>query len=330
MGHRQAQPGSAEGPRPGPTLRPRPRATDRGRIDVRDTVTQARERWLIETGQGERAVDVRIPGQLPRSRPVQQHQDGTEQRRRGRSPGSAQDVQDGALAEILPGRGRRLGVRRRQEPVQGMNLVLVLAGMAEPVVTAIVYWHLRQTDARKVSKWLVSGQVDAAQLISLLAGEWTYPEHARIVCDLTLEYLKRAPGQYQPQQIRLALSQHGFLARALQLRYPGEDQYQVHALYRFLTAAYPQAAATPGQDLSKRAVLHILSGTGTPPTPALLSAVLMLLHRPPAWQLAWDAYIQGSLTLANLDEPTLARLRGRLPHIDAAAISATGPFWGTN
>jgi hypothetical protein len=51
----------------------------------------------------------------------------------------------------------------------------------------------------------------------------------------------------------------------------------------------------------------------------------MLQHRPPAWQLAWDAYIHGSLTLANLDEPTLARLRGRLPQIDAAAISATAP-----
>jgi hypothetical protein len=81
--------------------------------------------------------------------------------------------------------------------------------------------------------------------------------------------------------------QHGFLARALQMRYPDEDQYQVHALYRFLTAAYPQ-------------------------------------DKPGAWQLAWDAYIQGSLTLAGFDEPTLARLRSRLPHIDAAAIN--GPM----
>jgi hypothetical protein len=216
------------------------------------------------------------------------------------------------------------GIVPGDTPHRELLVAIEKAGMAEPAVSAIVYWHLRKTDERKVGKWLVSGQVDAVQLIGLLAGDWTYPEHARIVCDLTLEYLKRAPGQYQPQQVRLALSQHGFLARALQMRHPGQDQYQVHALYRFLTAAYPQAAATPGQDLSRAAILQILHGTGAPPTPALLSAVLMLLDRPAAWQLAWNAYIQGSLTLANFDEPTLARLRARLPHIDAAAINGPG------
>jgi len=212
------------------------------------------------------------------------------------------------------------GVVPGDTPHRELLVAIAKAGMAEPVVSAIVYWHLRQTDERKVGKWLVSGHFDAVQLIGLLAGDWTYPEHARIVCDLTLEYLKRAPGQYQPQQVRLALSQHGFLARALQVRHPGQDQYQVHALYRFLTAAYPQAASTPGQDLSKAAIVQILNGTGAPPTPALLSAVLMLLDKPAAWQLAWNAYINGSLTLANFDEPTLVRLRSRLPHIDVATI----------
>jgi hypothetical protein len=220
------------------------------------------------------------------------------------------------------------GVSPGDAPHRELLVAIAKAGMAEPVASAIVYWHLRKTDERKVSKWLVSGHFDAVQLITLLAGEWTYPEHARIVCDLTLEYLKRAPGQYQPQQVRLALAQHGFLARALQLRHPGQDQYQVHALYRFLTAAYPQAASTPGQDLSRAAILQILNGTGAPPTPALLSAVLMLLDRPGAWQLAWNAYIQGSLTLASFDEPTLARLRARLPHIDTATVSGPRPRMG--
>ena len=192
--------------------------------------------------------------------------------------------------------------------------------MAEPVVSAIVYWHLRTADEKKLNKWLVSGQVDAVQLIDLLAGEWTYPQHARIVCDVTLEYLRKAPSRYQPQQVRRALRQHGFLARALQMRHPDQDQYQVHALYQFLKAAYPQAAATPGQDLSKAAILQILNGTGAPPTPALLSAVLMLLHKPESWQLAWNAYIHGSLTRPNFDETLRARLRERLPPIDQAQL----------
>jgi hypothetical protein len=218
------------------------------------------------------------------------------------------------------------GVVPGDTPHRELLAAIVKAGMAEPTVSAIVYWHLRNTDKRKLNKWLVSGQVDAVQLIDLLAGDWTYPQHARIVCDLTLEYLKKAPGHYQPQQVRRALARHGFLARALQRRYPDQDQYQVHALYRFLTAVYPQAAATPGQDLSKGAILQILNGTGAPPTPALLSAVLMLLQRPGAWQLAWNAYIHGSLTLANFDEQTLGHLRARLPHIDAAAINGPGSW----
>ncbi|HTZ23674.1 MAG TPA: hypothetical protein VMC83_06755 [Streptosporangiaceae bacterium] len=212
-------------------------------------------------------------------------------------------------------------------PHRELLVAIAKAGMAEPAVSAIVYGHLRRTDARRVSKWLVSGHFDAAAVIGLLAGDWTCPEHARIVCDLTLEYLKRAPGLYQPQQVRRALSEHGFLARALQLRHPGEDQYQVHVLYRFLAAAYPQAAATPGQDLSRAAIVQVLNGGGAPPTPALLSAVLMLLHKPGSWQLAWDAYINGSLTLASFDEPTLARLRARLPHIEAAAVSGPTTSW---
>src|SRR5580700_8383622 len=88
-----------------PDPRPRSQAIDRGRVDLRETSTQTRESWLIEIGQGKRALDVSVPCQLPGSRPVQQHQDGTEQRRRGRSPGSVQNLQDGALAEILPRRG---------------------------------------------------------------------------------------------------------------------------------------------------------------------------------------------------------------------------------
>jgi hypothetical protein len=211
------------------------------------------------------------------------------------------------------------GIAPGDTPQQELLAAIVKAGTAEPIASAIVYWHLRQTDQKKLAKWLVSGQVDAVQLINRLAGRWRYAEHAKIVCDVTLEYLNKAPNHYQPREIRRALSQHGFLARALQLRHPGSDQYQVHALYRLLKAAYPQPAATPGQDLSSGAIVQILN-TGGPPTPALLSAVLMLLDRPAAWQLAWNAYVHGSLTLPGFDGPTLARLRDRLPCIDVAAV----------
>jgi hypothetical protein len=193
--------------------------------------------------------------------------------------------------------------------------------MADPLVSAIVHWHLGRTDEKNLNRWLASAEVDPVQLIELLARDWRYPQHARIVCDVTLECLKKAPRRYVPLQVRLALRQHGFLARALQKRHPDEDQYQVDALHQFLTAAYPQSALTPGRDLSRNTILQILSRSG-PPTPALFSAVLMLLDKPGTWQLAWRAYVNGSITSLKLGESTLARVRDRLPRIDAATIAA--------
>jgi hypothetical protein len=219
------------------------------------------------------------------------------------------------------------GISPGDAPHRELLAAIARAGLADQVAGAIVCWHLRQIDEKKLNRWLASADVDAVTLINTLAGSWTYPQHARIFCDVTLECLKKTRGRYDPQQVRGALRPHGFLARALQLRHPDKDQYQISTLYQFLIAAYPQAHATPGQGLSRAAILQILSEAGTPPpTPALLSAVLMLLHKPGAFQLAWNAYICGSLTLPALDGPTRERLRDRVPQLDAAALSASGSW----
>jgi hypothetical protein len=218
------------------------------------------------------------------------------------------------------------GIAHGEVPHQELLTSVVKAGMADSVVSAIVYWHLREVDEKKLNKWLISPAADVVQMVTQLSLDWTYPQHARIFCDVTLEYLKKARGRYEPLQLRSTLCQHGFLAHALQRRHPDKDQYQVHTLYQFLRAAYPQPADTPGQDLSRPAIVQILNTPGAPPpTPALLSAVLMLLDRPGAWQLAWNAYVRGSLSVSDLHEETAARLRDRLPSIDAAAINAEEP-----
>ena len=215
------------------------------------------------------------------------------------------------------------GIAPGAAPHQELLAAIVKTGMATPEVTAIVYWHLRGTDEKKLNRWLVSGEVTAVQLIDVLAVGWKYSQHGRILCEVTLDYLKKAPRNYQALEVRRALRQHGFLARALQALHPDNDQHQVDALRWFLKAAYPQPSATPGQDLSPASIVQILSGTGgPPPTPALLGAVLMLLRKQESWELAWNAYIRGSLTLPKLDQATLASLRDRLPYIDAAAINA--------
>lgn len=207
---------------------------------------------------------------------------------------------------------------------------IVRSGLDGPAVSAIVHWHLGQADEKSLNRWLISGQVNPVHLIGILARDgWPYPEHARIVCDVTLDYLKKAANRYDARAVQLALREHGFLARALQKRHPDKDQYQVYALFNFLRAAYPQPAATPGQDLSKNAIELILNGTGVP-TPALFSAVLMLLDRPESWQLAWTAYLRGSVTRPRFDAEVCARLRERIPPADpapagAAAIEAPQP-----
>jgi hypothetical protein len=217
------------------------------------------------------------------------------------------------------------GIVRGAAPHYQLLAALVKSGMTDPWVSAIVYWHLGATDEEKLNKWLVSGQVDVVRLIDILAVDSSYAQHARIVCDVTLEYLRKAPDCYQPRQVRAALRKHGLLAHALQKRHRDEDQYQIHALHQLLKAAYPQPAATPRQDLSKAAIQEILNGPGPPPTPALLSAVLMLLDQPESWQLAWSAYIHGSVTRPKFAEQTRERLRKRLPPIDVATISASEP-----
>jgi hypothetical protein len=216
---------------------------------------------------------------------------------------------------------RCAGIVGGAAPHEQLLAAIEKSGMTDPFVSAIVYWHLGATDEKKLNKWLVSGQVDVVRLIELLAVGSSYPQHARIVCDVTLKYLANAPNCYQPREVRAVLREHGFLAHALQNHHPDQDQYQVHALYHFLKAAYPQPAATPGQDLSKAAIQQILNGTGPPPTPALLSAVLMSLHKPESCELAWTAYIHGSLTRPNFDDRTRARLRERLPALDASTIT---------
>ena len=188
---------------------------------------------------------------------------------------------------------------------QGLLTAIVKDGLADLVVGAIVYWHLRETDDKKLSKFL-NGIPGPVMMIHQLGADWTYPQHARIFCDVTLEYLEKDRGRYEPQQLRSVLRQYGFLARALQVRYPDEAQYQVDTLVQLLKAVYPAG-------LGRSAIVQVLAGCPLSPTPALLAAILVLSSRSKDVRLAHEAYIQGSLTRMNVDSTTAIRLREFLP-----------------
>jgi len=219
------------------------------------------------------------------------------------------------------------GIDRGEPPHRELLGAVARAGLADVAAGAIVCWHLKESDEKELNRWLASGQADAVALINQLADNWTHPKHARIFCDVTLDCLLKTRGHYDPLQVRNALRPHRFLAPALQERHPDKDQYQVSTLYQFLRAAYPQAHETPGQGLSRAAIVAILSAADQvpPPTPALLSAVLMLSKQETA-ELAWNAYVRGSVPLPNLDDRTRERLRGRVPEIDAEALHRSGPL----
>jgi hypothetical protein len=109
-------------------------------------------------------------------------------------------------------------------------------GGSDVRVLAIVAHALGQAE---LTRWFAGERIDVARLIALLADKWDRPEHATIVEDVTVRYLREHPGRHSRQAVRTALQAHGYLVSALQLRYPEQDERRADMLSAFLTAAYP-------------------------------------------------------------------------------------------
>ena len=194
-----------------------------------------------------------------------------------------------------------------------LHQVIEGVGMADPWVKAIVYWSqrnlkgrtLRESGRQKLNRWYGSGEVDAVEFIHCLSAEWKRPEHARIICDVIVDFLDVQPKGYQPDSLRAALYQHGFLAHALQANRVGNATSRAKTLRRFLFAAYPDG-------LDQQAIAAILAGDHAPPTASLLAAVLMLA-KPGDVPLAPPAYLRGSIRAMDLNEQTRGILKPLLP-----------------
>ena len=191
------------------------------------------------------------------------------------------------------------------------------ARIADTQVLAIVYWHLRELDPKKLNNWY-SKHADPLELIDLLAAAWSRPLHARAVCEVTLRYLHEM--HPDSQQIRARLRQHGFLAEALRSNAVGHEQYQVNALYRFLQAAYPNALDQPS-------IRQILTSKNGPPTPPLLAAILLRLRGLPDERratyadLAGEIYVQSSIMQAGFSRPRQVLLAGRIRELATESVT---------
>jgi hypothetical protein len=173
------------------------------------------------------------------------------------------------------------------------------AGLADPRVKAIVYRQLPGDEAeKKLAKWYPSKDLRAGQLlVELAALETKRPRHARLLCDVLADYLTKMRQHYDPDVIKRLLRQHSYLASRLRDSRAGDDQYQISALCSFLIAAYPNR-------LSRADIYHVLIGTGEPPAPTLLAAVLLTLANPEDADLARELYVFSSLTALNIAPAT--------------------------
>jgi hypothetical protein len=176
------------------------------------------------------------------------------------------------------------------------------AGFEDQRVAAICLSYL---DERAMRSWFSSGEVHIEALIARLAGTWQREHHAKIVCDVTQQYLREMWEYVDPRVVRAALRRHAYLAPALQLRHPGEPQYQADVLRTFLSAAYG------GKELRQSEIVEIMTGGDSPPTPALLACVLSLTDRDCS-TLAQEAYVAGVLTQTGFSTDTRTRLRAHV------------------
>ena len=185
-------------------------------------------------------------------------------------------------------------------------------------MSAIVYWHLREADPKKLSNWYTR-HADPFELIDLLAATWDRPHHAQIVCDVTLRYLYEM--KPDPKEIRAQLRQHGFLAEALRTNEVGHEQYQVNALYRFLAAAYPNPLDSPS-------IRQILTGKDVPPTPPLLAALLLRLETVPDEglratyaDLIGELFTQSSIKQAGFAQQRQHQLADLIPEFTSESVT---------
>lgn len=191
----------------------------------------------------------------------------------------------------------------QHSPDLGLLRIFDEAQVPDPVVKAIVCRQLPEKEAEsKLLQWF-STDVDGVTLLNLLAGDWKRPQHARLFCDVTLDYLGRMDQHYKSADIQKKLRDHSFLAGRLRDLQVGHDQYQISVLMRLLKAAYPTG-------LNRQDIYSIMVGNTDPPTPALLAAVLLMLPGPGEdADLARENYAFSTVLTMRLNTETSRKLQ---------------------
>ncbi len=191
-------------------------------------------------------------------------------------------------------------------------------GAADDRVKAITYRQLPSGDAeRKLSKWFK--ELSADRLLHLLALEVKHPRHMRLLCEVTVDYLRKMSKTYDSEHIDRVLRQHSYLAGKLQDSMAGDAQYQLETLGIFLRAAYPNG-------LTRQDLYHVMIGTKEPVTLPFLGAVILMLADADDAALARELYVYSSFRVMPLKTLTWRELeRLILPKLQAVNPSPESP-----
>lgn len=198
-----------------------------------------------------------------------------------------------------------------ESPDQALLRAIVDEGMSDRDmrIRVVVYGQLlaekdtEKDTKRKLDQWYALAEVNAVRLIGAVAGRWHRPWHAVPASLIAVDFMSRKVCE-PPGAIRNVLRYHSYLATLMQTL--GDDSFQVFVLTRFLRAAYPNGP-------SRSDIQQILAKNEEPPSPALLTAILLDLPDDPyLTRLAQEAYVFRTIRAMNLTPDVLQSLESRL------------------
>lgn len=209
------------------------------------------------------------------------------------------------------------GISEAAVPDSALLQLIEEAGLADNRVKAITYRQLPGVAAeKKLTRWYASADLSADRLLNLLALDVQRPRHTRILCDVTIDYLRKMSQHYDPRDIERVLRQHSYLARKLQDSVPGQNQYQIDAFGYFLKAAYPGG-------LTRSDISHVMNGTNEPLTLPFLAAVHLMAANSADADLARHLYVHYSFMVMGLETATCRELEKLIsPYVQAPGAPA--------
>lgn len=121
-----------------------------------------------------------------------------------------------------------------------------------------------------LTKRFYKSGVDHRFLITAIANPELLVEHARILYDITVQFLREQSDHIDLNDLQMVLSDYGYLAQLLDSRHSHDQEYQLDVLTNFLNVAH-------GARLDRSATAKVLGSPQCAPSTALLATVIRMV-----------------------------------------------------